>query len=266
MKPNRLKQAQAEGKIPIGHMILEFGTRGMAQMMATAGLDFVLIDTEHTGFSPADVADLLAWFKATDVAPLVRVPQIQYQFISRALDTGALGVMVPNVKSGTEAQTVVEAAKYAPLGQRGIIFGQAQNDFKSVNPVEFIDYANRNTTVICQIESVIGLENVTDIAATPGVDILWVGHFDLSQSMGIPGQFDHPRFLEAMKRVIEVGRAHGLGLGIQPGNLAQAQAWLELGFNVISYSGDFFVYLAALSQAVTDLRQLTKRRSEEVES
>jgi 2-dehydro-3-deoxyglucarate aldolase/4-hydroxy-2-oxoheptanedioate aldolase len=238
-------------------MILEFGTRGIAQMMAAAGVDFVLIDTEHTGFSPADVADLLAWFKATDIAPFVRVPQIQYQFISRALDTGALGVMVPNVKSGAEARAVVDAAKYAPLGQRGIIFGQAQNDFKSINPGEFTEYANQNTTIICQIESVTGLENLKEIASTPGVDILWVGHFDLSQSMGIPGQFHHARFLDAIKRVVEVGQEHGLGLGIQPGSMSQAQEWLEMGFNVISYSGDLFVYLAAMSQAVGELRQLT---------
>jgi len=259
MKPNRLKQVQAEGRIPVGHMILEFNTRGMAQMMAAAGVDFVLIDTEHTGFSPADVADLLAWFKATEIAPFVRVPQIQYQFISRALDTGALGVMVPNVKDGAEARAIVEAAKYAPLGRRGVILGQAQNDFKSVDPADFFAYANQNTTVICQIESVAGLENLAEIAATPGVDMLWVGHFDLSQSMGIPGQFEHPRFLEAMRQVVEVGRARGLGLGIQPGNLDQAQAWLELGFNVISYNTDAFVYLNAISQAVADLRQLTAK-------
>jgi 2-dehydro-3-deoxyglucarate aldolase/4-hydroxy-2-oxoheptanedioate aldolase len=256
MKANLLKQTLAEGRVPVGHMILEFGTRGIAQVMAAAGVDFVIIDTEHTGFTPSQIADLLAWFKATEVAPLVRIPQIQYHFISRTLDTGALGIMVPNVKNGAEARAVVSAAKYAPLGQRGIIFGQAQNDFKAVNPAEFMNYANTNTTIICQIESVEGVENLEEIATTPGVDILWVGQFDLSQSMGIPGQFDHPRFLEAIQRVIEVGRSHGLGLGIQPGSLAQAQGWLELGFNVISYSADLFLYLAAMTQAVAEVRRL----------
>src|SRR5262245_33941311 len=99
MKSNRLKQVLAGGRVPIGHMILEFGTRGIAQMMAAAGVDFVIIDTEHTGFSPDQIADLLAWFKATEVAPFVRIPQIQYHFISRTLDTGGLGIMVPNVKN-----------------------------------------------------------------------------------------------------------------------------------------------------------------------
>jgi 2-dehydro-3-deoxyglucarate aldolase/4-hydroxy-2-oxoheptanedioate aldolase len=87
--------------------------------------------------------------------------------------------------------------------------------------------------------------------------VLWVGHFDLSQSLGIPGQFHHPKFLEALKRVVDTAHRHNLGAGIQPGNLGQAQEWLETGFNVISYSGDLYVYLGAMTEAVAGLRQLS---------
>ena len=256
MKPNRFKQVRAEGKIPVGHMILEFASRGMAQMLEVAGVDFVLIDTEHSSFTPAEVADLIAWFKATTIAPFVRVPQIQYHFIARTLDAGALGVMIPNVKNAAEARAIVEAAKYAPLGKRGVIMGAAHTDFKNVNPKEFMDYSNDNTTIICQIESQEGLDNLEAIASTPGVDVLWVGHFDLSQSMGIPAQFQHERFLAALKQVVEATQRYGLGAGIQPGSLAQAQEWLEMGFNVISYSADFAVYLQAMTQAVASIREL----------
>ena len=94
MKPNRFRQVRAEGKVPVGHMILEFGTRGMAQILDAAGVDFVIIDTEHSPFTPANLADLIAWFKATTIAPFVRIPQIEYHFIARTLDMGALGLMV----------------------------------------------------------------------------------------------------------------------------------------------------------------------------
>ena len=258
MKQNRMKELLAAGKIPLGHMILEFGSRGQAQMLDVVGVDFVVIDTEHSSFSIAEVADQIAWFKATEIAPFVRVPQIQYHLISRVMDAGALGVMVPNVKTGAEAQAIVNAVKYAPLGQRGVIMGSAHTHFEAVDPPEFMAYTNQNTTIICQIESEEGLSNLEAIAGTAGVDVLWVGHFDLTQSMGIPGDFQHARFLAGVKQVIETAQKHNLGAGIQPGSLAQAEAWIELGFNVISYGADLSVYQNAMQQAVGDLRQLTR--------
>lgn len=256
MKPNRCKQRMAEGAVPVGHMIGEFGTRGIAQILDTTDVDFVVIDTEHAPFTPAQLADLVAWFKVSTIAPFVRIPQVDYHFIARTLDLGALGIMVPNVKTPAQAKAIVNAAKYAPLGDRGVILGNAQTDYKAVTPADFLQYANENTTIICQIESVEGLENLEAIATTPGVDVLWVGHFDLTNSMGIPGQFDDQRFHDALKRVVEVAHKHGLGAGIQPGNLAQAQTWMAQGFNVISYGIDFAVYAAAMKGAVAEVRKL----------
>ena len=258
MKPNRLKQALAAGGVPVGHMVMEFNTRGIPQMLETTGVDFVLLDMEHTGFSAADIADMVAGFRLTTITPLVRVPQIEYHFIARALDIGALGVMVPNVQTGDEARAVVAAAKYAPLGQRGVAIGTAHTDYESVSPREFFRYANENTTVICQIESQIGLNQIDEIATTPGVDVLWVGHFDLSQSMGIPGEFDHPDFLAAVKLVVDTAKRHGLGAGIQPRNLAQTQHWMAMGFDVISYSSDLFVYIEAMTKGIAGVRELAR--------
>jgi 2-dehydro-3-deoxyglucarate aldolase/4-hydroxy-2-oxoheptanedioate aldolase len=256
MKPNRCKQRMAEGKVPVGHMIGEFGTRGIAQILETADLDFVIIDTEHGAFTIAQLADLAAWFKTTPIAPFVRVPQVEYHLIARALDAGLLGIMVPNVKTAAQAKAIVDAAKYAPLGDRGIILGNAQTDYKGVVPAAFLQKSNETTTIICQIESVEGLENLEAIAATPGVDVLWVGHFDLTNSMGIPGQFNDQRFLDALKRVVDVAGNYGLGAGIQPGSVAQAQEWMALGYNVISYGIDFAVYAGAMQQAVAQVREL----------
>src|SRR5262249_48445265 len=145
----------------------------------------------------------------TDITPFVRVPQGLYHFIARTLDAGALGVMIGNVETAEQAQSIVNAAKYAPLGKRGVGLGTAHNDYVPPNPVEYLRYANANTTVICQIESPVGVANVDAIAATPGVDVVWVGHYDLSQAMGIPAEFSNPRFLEAMDAVVAAANRHG---------------------------------------------------------
>ncbi len=254
MKPNRLRQALDEGRPAVGHMIMEFATRGVAKIVEQAGLDFLLIDMEHTGFDTERIADMMAWLKATPVAPIVRVPQGLYHFLARTMDAGALGVMVANVETAAQARDIVGAVKYAPLGRRGVGLGTAHTDYVVPDPVAYFEESNRNTVVICQIESVTGLANLEAIAATEGVDILWVGHFDLTQSMGIPGQFQHPRFLEAMQQVVEVGRRFGKARGVQPNTREQAGQWMGIGFNVISWSSDIAVYRSALAAAVAGLR------------
>ncbi|HFB98634.1 MAG TPA: hypothetical protein ENJ62_05795 [Bryobacterales bacterium] len=259
MKPNRLQEALAEGRAPVGHMISEFATRGIAKIVEAAGADFVILDMEHTGHGMNTIADLLAWFKAGPVAPLVRVPQPHYHFLARVMDAGALGVMVPNVESAEQAKGIVDAVKYAPLGNRGVGLGTAHTDYVMPDPTEYFEEANRRTTVICQIESVRGLENVEAIAAVEGVDIVWVGHYDLTMSMGIPGDFRAGRFVEAMKRVAAAAERCGKAAGIQPGNLEQAAEWFALGFRVLSWGTDAAVYRKALADGIETLRERCRR-------
>lgn len=255
MKTNSLKQILSEGGVPIGHMVSEFGTRGIAKILESTGIDFVVVDMEHTGYTAERIADLMAWFKATPIAPFVRVPQGLYHFLARTMDAGALGVMVANVETPEQARSVVQAVKYAPLGTRGVGLGTAHTDFLVPDPVSYFREANSNTTIICQIESPIGLANLDGIAGTEGVDILWVGHFDLSQTMGIPGEFHNPAFIDALKKVVTVATAHGKAAGIQPGSMAQADEWLSIGYNVISWGADMAVYRKAMVTEVTALRE-----------
>ena len=254
MKDNRFQKVLAEGRVPVGHMVWEFGTRGIARILDTADLDFVLIDMEHTGFGSDHVADLLAWFRGTDIAPFVRIPQPLYHFIARTMDAGALGVMVPNVESAEAAKQIVDAVKFAPLGGRGVGIGGAHTDYTQPNPMDYFKRSNSNTTVICQIESVKGVENSAAIAAVEGVDVLWVGHFDLTQSMGIPGDFDDPRFEAALKSVADDARKHGKAVGIQPGDWKMTEQALAAGFNVISWKSDTVLFRGALGSEVGELR------------
>jgi 2-keto-3-deoxy-L-rhamnonate aldolase RhmA len=255
MKTNRFQEVLASGQIPIGHMVVDFNVRGLAKMLEVVGLDFVVIDMEHGAFGHGDVADQVAWFKATRVAPFVRVPEGTYPFIARVLDTGAMGVMVPNVKTGEEARTIVASAKYRPMGQRGLTFSSAVNDYEDVtDPEEYMRAANLRTTVICQIESADALEHLDEIAGTPGVDVLWVGQFDLTNSMGILGDFMNSRFQSALKQVIATAHRHGKRAAIQGGSVAQLKEWAAFGLDVLSYSEDLGVYMAAMTEGVSGLR------------
>lgn len=254
MKPNRFRQVVAAGRIPFGTMVWEFATRGIAQIVEAADLDFVLLDMEHSSIDVERIADLLAWFKATTITPIVRVPQGDYHFLARIMDAGALGAMVANVETAEQARMIVNAVKYAPLGHRGVGLGTSHTEYLSPDPVTYFREANDNTTVVCMIESPLGVANADAIAATPGVDVLWVGHFDLTQAMGIPAEFQHPRFLEAVRQVIATCRKYGKVAGINPAKAEQAEAWMQLGFNAISWSNDVLIYRDALRAAIQNLR------------
>ncbi|MDE0124053.1 MAG: aldolase/citrate lyase family protein [Bryobacterales bacterium] len=260
MKPNRARQAAAEGRVAFGHMLMEFDTPGIAKLCALADLDFVLIDMEHGPLDLPQVAGIIARFKATGASPIVRVPASEYHFVARVMDAGAQGIMAPNVRTPEQARLLNDAMRYAPEGNRGLGLGTSHNDFVRPDPVDYMSRANRSNMLLCQIESTTALRNLDRIASEPGVDCLWVGHMDLTQSMGIVGQFHHPDFLAALRDVVAACREHGHLAGIQPGSPEQARDWMALGFDMISYSTDITIYGSALVSEVAAARGLVPKR------
>ena len=175
-------------------MVFEFFTPGMAQIAAAAGAEFVLYDMEHSGAGIDTIKAQMAACRGLDIVPMVRVPTTQYHFIARCLDAGAMGIMVPMVESVAQARDIVSFTRYPPHGVRGAGFGVAHDDYEPGSPVDKIATANRRTLVIAQIETPRGADAVDEIAAIDGIDVLWLGHFDMTNFMGIPGQFTHPDF------------------------------------------------------------------------
>ena len=254
MRTNTIKTLLASGKVPVGTFVFEFNTSGIARIIAEAGADFVVFDMEHTGWSVETIRTLIATTRSTSVIPLVRVPATYYDFIARVLDMGTMGVMVPMVESAEQARAIVAAAKYPPVGRRGAAFGVSHDDYTGGDIVEKIASANREGLLLAQIETVAGLKNVDAIAATPGIDVLWIGQFDLSISMGIPGQFTNSELIAAMDQVVAACKRHGKVAGIMAPDLATGRDLLKQGFRMISYSGDLWVFQSALRQALTELR------------
>jgi 2-dehydro-3-deoxyglucarate aldolase/4-hydroxy-2-oxoheptanedioate aldolase len=254
MRPNTIKSMLAAGQVPVGTFVFEFNTPGIARIIAEAGADFVVFDMEHTGWSVETIRTLLATARSAKIIPLVRVPTTEYDFIARVLDMGAMGVMVPMVESAEQAHTIVAAAKYPPEGRRGAAFGVAHDDYAGGDIPEKIRSANREGLVLAQIETAAGVKNVDEIAAVPGVDVLWIGQFDLSLSLGIPGELAHPKLIAAMDQVVAACARRGKVAGIMAPDLPSGRDLLKQGFRMLSYSGDLWTYQAALRHALAGLR------------
>ena len=254
MRENPVKRTIASGGVSLGTMAFEFNTTGLARLAAGAGAEFVVFDQEHTGWSVETIRMLVATSGATDMVPMVRVPTTQYHLIARVLDVGARGIMVPMVESVEQARSIVQSAKYPPVGRRGAAFGVAHDDYAGGDVGEKIRSANAEILLIAQIETVSGVECVEQMAAVDGIDVLWIGHFDLTNSMGIPAQFDHPRYLEAVRRVVAACQAQGKAAGIMAGSVADARAALEQGFRIVAYSGDLWIYQQGLRDGLAAIR------------
>jgi 2-dehydro-3-deoxyglucarate aldolase/4-hydroxy-2-oxoheptanedioate aldolase len=258
MRTNSVKQKIRSGGTSIGTFVFEFNTTGIGRLAAEAGAEFAVFDMEHTGWTVETIRLLTATTRSTDLVPLVRVPAAEYHFIARVLDAGAMGVMVPMVESAAQARSIVAAAKYPPLGRRGAAFGVAHDDYKGGDIVEKMKSANAETLVIAQIETAAGLANCEEIAAVPEIDVLWIGHFDLTNSLGIPGRFDHPQYLEGVRRVVAACAKFGKTPAFMAASVVAGQTLLDQGFRMIAYGGDLWLYQTAVREGVAALRQHRK--------
>jgi 2-keto-3-deoxy-L-rhamnonate aldolase RhmA len=255
-----LKAMARTKAVKLGHFIVEFATPGIGHIMKNAGCEFVLFDLEHSGFSFETVKSAIRYFEAADIAPIVRVPSKEYHHIARACDMGAEGIMLPMVGNAKEARAILDCMKYHPEGKRGVALGVAHDAYAGGAVPKKLAAANEKTTLFCQIETAEGVKNADAIAATDGVDCLWVGHFDLSVSLGIPGEFSNPKFTKAIDTVVAACRKHKKAVGRLVPNVETGIEYYKWGFDFICYSGDVWVLQNALTEAVTALRAGCKKR------
>jgi 2-dehydro-3-deoxyglucarate aldolase/4-hydroxy-2-oxoheptanedioate aldolase len=239
MREYAVKKTLAAGGRAFGSMIFEFFTPGMPRLLKNAGAEYAMYCMEHTGASYETLKPQFALCRALGVVPLVRVPGTEYDLIGRALDCGALGVMVPLVDTAAQAEFIVSCTRYPPAGgRRGAAFGFAHDDFEGGDVVEKMGMIHGRTLVIAMIETKSGLENVEAIAAVPGVDVLWLGHFDLSNFLGIPGQFSHPQFQDAIRKIVAAANRHGKAAGYMAASAALGQEYLGHGFRMLATGTD----------------------------
>jgi 2-keto-3-deoxy-L-rhamnonate aldolase RhmA len=238
----KFRQRLDNGDVLLGQMVLELFTSGIGPMLAACGLDFVIFDMEHGRCDISLLAEMVAACRGSDIFPIARVPDAAYAPLSHALDIGARGIMVPRVESREQAEMIVSQLKYAPAGTRGVALGVA-HDLYRAGTADFFARTNEETAVILLLETERAFANLDEIVSVTGVDVAWVGHYDLTVSMGIPAQFDHPRFLAAMDALVSACRRHGVAPGFLPSSPEAAVHWIQQGFRVISLGSDISVFL-----------------------
>ena len=231
-----------------GAMIFEFFSPGIPIILKNAGCQFIIFDMEHGGLSLEQFKTLAIISNANSISPLIRIPEVNYNYVARALDLGAAGIMAPMVNTYEEALNIVQSSKYPPNGVRGAGFGFAHDNYKNESPLSYINSANSTLINIIQIETKQALENVEEIAAIDGVDCLWVGHFDLTNFLGIPGQFDSDIYFNSIKRVLAAAKLNKKSLGIMVNNQDELKIYSDLGFNMIAVGTEMSILSRSISQ------------------
>jgi 2-dehydro-3-deoxyglucarate aldolase/4-hydroxy-2-oxoheptanedioate aldolase len=258
MRDNPIKKKLLAGEPVFGTFGWEFIVPGLPQIVKAAGAEFLLLDMEHNGADFGLVKTQAQLCRGIGLVPMARVPAGQYTYIARALDAGMMGIMVPMVGSAAEAQFIVSCTRYPPVGRRGAAFGFVQDDYESGSVPEKVRIANERTLVICLIETAEGIENIDEIAAVPGVDVLWLGHFDLTNFLGIPAQFDHPKYVAAIDKLVQAGRKHNKILACMTADEKWSRDYWGKGFRLFAMGVDCHLLQGALKQGLGVLTSLAQ--------
>lgn len=259
MRDNPVKKKLLAGQPVFGTFGWEFLVPGLPQIVKAAGAEFLLVDMEHSGVQYETLKSQVAECRGIDLVPMARVATNQYQYISRALDVGCMGIMVPMVGSAEEAEFIVSCTRYPPTGRRGAAFGFAADDYHGGSVADKIRVANERTLVMCLIETEQGIKNIDKIAAVPGVDVLWLGHFDLTNFLGIPAQFDHPKYVDAIGKLTAAARKHNKVLACLTADDTWSRAYWDKGFRLFAVGVDAMLLQGAIRQGMNTLNELAGR-------
>ena len=251
---NRLRALLAQGRTAVGAMVIELRQPSVMGLLGQAGLDFVLLDTEHGPFSIETVADLSRAARAAGVTPIVRVPELTYTHLTQPLDAGGQGIMLPRVTEPEQVRFALECIKYVPDGRRGVVLGRGHTEFRGGPLGEMLQAMNRETFLVIQIETREAVERVDELLAVPGVDAALVGPTDLSVALGVPGRMDDPLLVQAIERVMASCHAHQVIPAIHTNDVAMTAAWARRGMRLVSISSEVGLLVAGVRQAVSKVR------------
>ncbi len=214
------------------------GSPNVAELLAHAGFDWLVIETEHNGLDSAEIEHMLMAVNATRTIPLVRIPSAQQTFIQRALDLGALGIVVPMVKTANEARQIVAATRYPPQGTRS--FGGLRASHYTFDNEDYFNRANNEILVMLILETKEGVENLEEIISVPGVDVIFLGTMDLCLSLGLnPLRQPYPEIQKILERALILGRQKGVSIGIGVNSPDQVRERQADGFHFLVYAGDY---------------------------
>jgi 2-keto-3-deoxy-L-rhamnonate aldolase RhmA len=254
MKPNSVKQALKAGIIQLGAGYWQLRSPEVARIFAAAGFHWAFVDTEHGGFDLETVQDICRVSNLAGLCPIVRVADLQYPLVARALDCGAQGIIFPRVESPELLERAVSWTKFPPVGIRGFGLTIQQVNYEPLSMPQIIEQVNDNTLVVMQIETQRALDMRDELLSVPGIDAVMVGPADLSISLGVPGDFQHPKMVAAMEAVRDSCLAKGIAPGTQTRSIALAKFWKERGMLFLGCSNESTMLFDRATEVVSQLK------------
>lgn len=254
MREHQLRQKLYSGQVVFGPF-LKLSDPAIVEIAGHAGFDFVIIDTEHGPASIETTQHLIRAAENVGIAPIVRVTENNPGLILRVLDVGACGVQVPQVSQRSDAVAVVRSAKFHPAGERGVCRYVRAASYSSMDRFQYFRNSNENSLVIAHVEGLVGLRNLPDILQVDGLDVIFLGPYDLSQSCGVPGEVDHPKVVEEMTKAVDLAKASGKIVGTFVESIERARQWIACGVRYVSYSVDVGIFSAACDSIVRQLKR-----------
>ncbi len=253
---HNLNQRLQNKEVLIGQWI-SLNDPAVVEALANTGYDFLLVDGEHAPLGESELANILRGAKGGQSAVVYRVRENSESLIKMALDLGADGVMVPQINSAADAQNAVNAAKYPPLGKRGVGPWRASDYFQNFD--EYVSQANEITSLMLQIESVEAVNNLDQILGIKGFDAAYIGPADLSAALGVFGQFDHPDFVTAVETIVEKCLAAEIPLGFDTSGVAHLAGLANRGFQILTLGSDIQFLIDGAKGLSAEIRQALQK-------
>jgi 2-dehydro-3-deoxyglucarate aldolase/4-hydroxy-2-oxoheptanedioate aldolase len=254
MRVNKVKQALKEGKLQLGCSVSMIRSPEITRILAAAGLDWTYLDSEHGGFDLETLQDMARAANDNGLCPIIRVAELQYALVARALDCGAQGVLFPRVESPEVLAQAISWTKFPPLGVRGFGLQPTHLNYEMRTMPEIIAHMNEHVMVVLQIETVTAMNRVDELLSVPGVDAVMIGPADLSISLGVPGQFEHPTMIAAIEKIRDACLRHGVAPGIHVRFAKLAKYWRDNGLTFVSCNSEIGYLLEKAQETVAALR------------
>lgn len=260
MRINPVKALWKEGKPAFGTWSTIVHHPRYIKLLAVAGMDFVVIEMEHSDYTMSEVGNLCLMAREAGIVPIVRACGEAPHDYTRPLDAGSMGLVLPNVESAEELESILQITKYYPRGRRILNLRGPHTDYVKTTNAEQLQAINDQTLIVAMIERKCGLDNLEAICAVDGLDAIMVGPDDLSQDLGVPADLQNPKVVEALEHIIDVCSRHDVPWGWSCQDPVAAQKWLKRGIRWMPYSNDVAVLFNTFSAAAADLKKLSGRQ------
>ncbi len=255
MRENSVKRSLKEGKLQLGCGFGNFRSSEIPRLLAAAGMQWAFVDTEHGNFDLETVSDICRVGNLVGLCPIVRVADFQYSLVARALDCGAGGIIFPRTEDPMQLEKAISWTIYPPVGVRGFGLAPSNIEYEALTFTQMMDHYNANLMRVVQIESVRAVEAIDEILSVHGFDTVMIGPADLSISLGVPGNSEHPKMIETIEIIRDACLRHGIVPGIHTKGPAMARFWIERGMLFVGCSNDLAMLL---DRATENVRAILK--------